>query len=129
MSGALDPRIRAGLEPRGITDPGRVRVESWGIGAFAAPTLTATMPARPGRPTAPPPPSPAAQVRSGGAVALAAELEDSMAGMSQWRGNEAPWLVRILTNPQPGLGDRSGSGDSGRGFNRHLGLLGWSPAR
>ena len=32
-----DPRIRAGLERRGITDPGRVRVEPWGIGTFAAP--------------------------------------------------------------------------------------------
>ena len=32
-----DPRIRAGLERRGITDPGRVRVEAWGIGALAGP--------------------------------------------------------------------------------------------
>ena len=32
-----DPRIRAGLERRGITDPGRVRVEAWGIGTYAAP--------------------------------------------------------------------------------------------
>ena len=32
-----DPRIRAGLERRGITDPGQVRVEPWGIGTFAAP--------------------------------------------------------------------------------------------
>jgi primary-amine oxidase len=32
-----DPRIRAGLKRRGITDPGRVRVESWGIGTFSAP--------------------------------------------------------------------------------------------
>ena len=29
-----DPRIRAGLGLRGITDPGRVRVEAWGIGTF-----------------------------------------------------------------------------------------------
>jgi primary-amine oxidase len=32
-----DPRIRAGLERRGIADPGRVRVEAWGIGTYAAP--------------------------------------------------------------------------------------------
>jgi len=32
-----DPQIRAGLERRGITDPGRVRVEAWGIGTYAAP--------------------------------------------------------------------------------------------
>ena len=32
-----DPRILAGLERRGITDPGRVRVEAWGIGTYAAP--------------------------------------------------------------------------------------------
>jgi primary-amine oxidase len=32
-----DPRIRAGLEQRGITDPGLVRVEAWGIGIFSAP--------------------------------------------------------------------------------------------
>jgi primary-amine oxidase len=31
-----DPRIRAGLERRGITDPARVRVEPWGIGTHAA---------------------------------------------------------------------------------------------
>ena len=31
-----DPRIRAGLRRRGITDPGRVRVEAWGIGTFSA---------------------------------------------------------------------------------------------
>ena len=31
-----DPQIRAGLERRGITDPERVLVEPWGIGAFAA---------------------------------------------------------------------------------------------
>jgi len=31
-----DARIRAGLERRGITDPGRVRVEPWGIGTFTA---------------------------------------------------------------------------------------------
>jgi primary-amine oxidase len=35
-----DPRIRAGLERRGIADPGRVRVESWGIGTFSAPEET-----------------------------------------------------------------------------------------
>src|SRR5207244_3246415 len=29
-----DSRIRAGLERRGITDPGQVRVEPWGIGTF-----------------------------------------------------------------------------------------------
>jgi primary-amine oxidase len=32
-----DPRILAALERRGIADPGRVRVEPWGIGAFSAP--------------------------------------------------------------------------------------------
>jgi primary-amine oxidase len=32
-----DPRILGALERRGIADPGRVRVEPWGIGAFAAP--------------------------------------------------------------------------------------------
>jgi primary-amine oxidase len=32
-----DPRIRAGLERRGITDPDKVRVESWGIGSFTEP--------------------------------------------------------------------------------------------
>ena len=32
-----DPRIRAGLERRGITDPGKVHVEPWGIGTNAAP--------------------------------------------------------------------------------------------
>jgi primary-amine oxidase len=32
-----DSRIRAGLERRGITDPGQVRVEPWGIGTFSAP--------------------------------------------------------------------------------------------
>ena len=32
-----DPRIRAGLDRRGITDPGQVRVEAWGIGTYAAP--------------------------------------------------------------------------------------------
>lgn len=31
-----DLRIRAGLRRRGITDPGRVRVEAWGIGTFSA---------------------------------------------------------------------------------------------
>jgi primary-amine oxidase len=32
-----DPRIRAGLERRGITDPSQVRVEAWGIGTYSAP--------------------------------------------------------------------------------------------
>jgi primary-amine oxidase len=32
-----DPRILAALERRGIADPGRVRVEPWGIGAFSGP--------------------------------------------------------------------------------------------
>jgi primary-amine oxidase len=32
-----DSRILAGLERRGITDPGRVRVEPWGIGTFTEP--------------------------------------------------------------------------------------------
>jgi primary-amine oxidase len=32
-----DPRIRAGLERRGIADPGKVHVEPWGIGTNAAP--------------------------------------------------------------------------------------------
>jgi primary-amine oxidase len=32
-----NPQILAGLERRGITDPGRVRVEAWGIGRYAAP--------------------------------------------------------------------------------------------
>ena len=32
-----DPRVRAGLERRGITDPGQVLVEAWGIGTFTAP--------------------------------------------------------------------------------------------
>lgn len=32
-----DPRIRAGLERRGITDPEQVRAEPWGIGTFTAP--------------------------------------------------------------------------------------------
>ncbi len=32
-----DARILAGLERRGIADPGRVRVEPWGIGAFSGP--------------------------------------------------------------------------------------------
>ena len=32
-----DPRIRTGLDRRGITDPGQVRVEAWGIGTYAAP--------------------------------------------------------------------------------------------
>ena len=30
-----DPRIRAGLERRGVTDPEQVLVEAWGIGSFA----------------------------------------------------------------------------------------------
>jgi primary-amine oxidase len=32
-----DPRIRTGLERRGITTPERVQVEAWGIGTFADP--------------------------------------------------------------------------------------------
>ena len=32
-----DPRVRSGLERRGITSPGRVLVEPWGIGGFTAP--------------------------------------------------------------------------------------------
>jgi primary-amine oxidase len=32
-----DPRILAALVRRGIADPGRVRVEPWGIGAFSGP--------------------------------------------------------------------------------------------
>jgi primary-amine oxidase len=33
---AADPRVRAGLERRGITDPAQVLFESWGIGTFTA---------------------------------------------------------------------------------------------
>ena len=32
-----DPRVRAGLERRGINDPGKVHVEPWGIGTHSAP--------------------------------------------------------------------------------------------
>jgi primary-amine oxidase len=32
-----DPRVRSGLECRGITSPGQVLVEPWGIGGFTAP--------------------------------------------------------------------------------------------
>ena len=32
-----DPRVHAGLERRGITSPGQVLVEPWGIGGFTAP--------------------------------------------------------------------------------------------
>jgi primary-amine oxidase len=33
---SIDPRVKAGLERRGITSPGQVLVEPWGIGSFTA---------------------------------------------------------------------------------------------
>ena len=61
-------------------------------------TRTATMPARPSSPAA-------SSGRGRGRAGMPAarqrrrRQEDDTAGMSQWRGNEAPWLVEILSNP------------------------------
>ena len=62
-------------------------------------TRTATIPACPGnsRPAFPQGPG----LTTGGAAARrgAATLAGGAEGMSEWPGNEAPWLVRIIDNP------------------------------